>query len=169
MVQTKFIGFFEVSLLFPSIFHKVLEFGVLMLLLFVTHPVSTKYPFWTFLGFKSTTLSFPFKVNVYLLNVRSSIILPFNDIVPLIFLFSNSTLLLSFIAVYKTTQNSSSLLIKISLFLAWGFLSFLIISEEYAIVHLPEFITYITGFTLAGLHIYNKKYCQCNDGDCCVD
>ena len=78
-------------------------------------------------------------------------------------------LLLSFIAVYKTTQNSSSLLIKISLFLAWGFLSFLIISEEYAIVHLPEFITYITGFTLAGLHIYNKKYCQCNDGDCCVD
>lgn len=78
-------------------------------------------------------------------------------------------LLLSLIAVYKTTQNSSSLLIKISLFLAWAFLSFLIISEEYAIVHLPEFITYITGFTLAGLHIYNKKYCQCNDGDCCVD
>ena len=76
---------------------------------------------------------------------------------------------LSFIAVYKTTQHSSNLLIKVSLFISWSCLAFLLISEEFELFHLPEFITYLTGFTLAGLHIYNKKYCQCVDEECCVD
>ena len=76
---------------------------------------------------------------------------------------------LSFIAVYKTTQHSSNLAVKVLLYVLWGFLSFLLISEEFELHHLPEFITYIVGLSLAALHIYNKKYCQCDNGECCVD
>ena len=78
-------------------------------------------------------------------------------------------LLLSFFAVYKTSQNSSNQIVKILLYIFWGILATLLISEEFELFHLPEFIRYSTGLTLAGLHIYNKKYCQCDDEECCVN
>ena len=78
-------------------------------------------------------------------------------------------LTLSFLAVYKSAQNSSSQLIKVLLYVSWSFLAFLLISEEFHLLHLPEPITYFTGFTLAFLHIYNKKYCKCNDQECCIE
>ena len=78
-------------------------------------------------------------------------------------------LCLSFFAVYKTSLNSSSLIIKKLLYVFWGILAFLLLSEGFELFHLPEFITYITGLSLAGLHIYNKKYCQCVDDECCID
>ena len=76
---------------------------------------------------------------------------------------------ISFFAVYKTSKNSSSQMIKTLLYLFWSILAILLISEEFELFHLPEFITYITGLSLAGLHIYNKRYCQCADDECCVD
>ena len=76
---------------------------------------------------------------------------------------------LSFFAIYRSVQNSSNLFIKILLFAFWGLLAFLLITEEFEIFHLPEFLTYGAGITLALLHIYNKKYCKCNDEGCCVD
>ena len=78
-------------------------------------------------------------------------------------------LLLSFFAVYKTSQNSSNQIVKILLYIFWGILATLLISEQFELFHLPEFITYSTGLTLAGLHIYNKKYCQCDDEECCIN
>ena len=78
-------------------------------------------------------------------------------------------LALSFFAVYKTSQNSSNQIVKTLLFVFWGILAILLISEEFELFHLPEFITYLTGLTLAGLHIYNKKHCQCVEDECCVD
>ena len=78
-------------------------------------------------------------------------------------------LALSLFDVYKTSQNSSNQIVKTLLFVFWGILAILLISEEFELFHLPEFITYLTGLTLAGLHIYNKKYCQCVDDECCVD
>ncbi len=76
---------------------------------------------------------------------------------------------ISFFAVYKTSKNSSSQMVKTLLYLFWIILAMLLISEEFELFHLPEFITYITGLSLAGLHIYNKRYCQCADDECCVD
>ena len=66
-------------------------------------------------------------------------------------------------------QNSSNLFIKILLFAFWGLLAFLLITEEFEIFHLPEFLRYAAGITLALLHIYNKKYCKCDGDDWCVD
>ena len=53
------------------------------------------------------------------------------------------------------------------LFASWTSLAFLLISEELELFHLPEALTYASGFSLAFLHVYNKKYCQCDDGTCC--
>ena len=76
---------------------------------------------------------------------------------------------ISFFAVYKTSKNSSSQMVKTFLYLFWSILAMLLISEEFELFHLPEFITYIIGLSLAGLHIYNKRYCQCADDECCID
>jgi hypothetical protein len=84
---------------------------------------------------------------------------------PLNFVF----LLLSFLAINRSIKNSSNQLIKVLFFIFWSILAFLLISEEFEILHLPEVITYATGFSLAFLHIYNKKYCQCADEECCVE
>ena len=84
---------------------------------------------------------------------------------PLNFLF----LSLSFLAIYRSVQNSSSINVKILLYLSWTVLAFLLISEELELFHLPEILTYASGFSLAFLHIYNRKYCQCADEECCVD
>ena len=40
-------------------------------------------------------------------------------------------LLLSFFAVYKTSQNSSNQIVKILLYIFWGILATLLISEEF--------------------------------------
>ena len=76
-------------------------------------------------------------------------------------------LALSLVAISYSAQNSSSQLIKVLLFVSWSFLAFLLISEEFELLHLPEPITYLTGFTLAFLHMYNKKYCKCDGQECC--
>lgn len=76
---------------------------------------------------------------------------------------------LSFFAIYRSIQNSSSNIIKVLLFASWTSLAFLLISEELELFHLPEALTYALGFSLAFLHVYNKKYCQCDDGTCCDD
>jgi hypothetical protein len=84
---------------------------------------------------------------------------------PLNFVF----LLLSFLAINRSIKNSSNQLIKVLFYIFWSILAFLLISEEFEILHLPEVITYATGFSLAFLHIYNKKYCQCADEECCAE
>ena len=76
-------------------------------------------------------------------------------------------LTLSLVSISYSAQNSSSQLMKVLLFVSWSFLAFLLISEEFELLHLPEPITYFTGFTLAFLHMYNKKYCKCDDQECC--
>ena len=57
---------------------------------------------------------------------------------------------------------------KSLLWLGFIFLSTLIINEEIGFYHLPEFATYIAASNLAFLHIYNLKYCQCEDEECCA-
>ena len=62
-----------------------------------------------------------------------------------------------FLLSASSVQNSSNFFVKILLFTFWGLLAFLLITEEFEIFHLPEFLTYGAGITLAFLHIYNKS------------
>lgn len=76
-------------------------------------------------------------------------------------------LLISFLAIYRSTQTTSKAFMKPALWGNWFFLLLLIINEKMTLLHLPDFITYIAATTLASLHLYNLKYCQCKDENCC--
>ncbi len=75
---------------------------------------------------------------------------------------------ISFFAVYRSSQNTSSTFIKYALWISWVSLFFLILNEKIQWISLPEIIIYISAITLAILHIYNLKYCQCNNDACCT-
>ena len=78
-------------------------------------------------------------------------------------------LLISFIAVYFSIKKSTKLFVKIFLMIFWLSLSFLIINEGLEGFHFPEIFTYISASLLSVFHIYNLKYCTCNEDDeCCV-
>ena len=76
-------------------------------------------------------------------------------------------IVVSFFAVNRTVKNSSNQLVKSLLRVSWVLLSALILNEEFEIMHMPELLTYFAGISLASLHIYNLKYCQCEDENCC--
>ena len=76
-------------------------------------------------------------------------------------------LLISFIAIYYSVKNSSNFLVKVLLYLFWLLLSALIINEGLSIFPVPELYTYISALSLSSLHIYNLKYCRCDDDECC--
>ena len=76
-------------------------------------------------------------------------------------------IVVSFFAVFRTVKNSSNQLVKSLLWVSWVLLSALILNEEFEIMHMPELLTYFAGISLASLHIYNLKYCQCEDENCC--
>ena len=70
-------------------------------------------------------------------------------------------LMISLLAVYFSAKNTYKSYIKYALWICFTILFILILNEKTKWIHLPETIVYITAFTLAALHIYNLKYCQC--------
>ncbi|MBN08764.1 MAG: hypothetical protein CMC79_00095 [Flavobacteriaceae bacterium] len=82
--------------------------------------------------------------------------------------FNYLFILVSFIAIFRSVENSSNIIIKGCLSSVWFFLCLLILNEEFEIISLSEFYTYTFAFTLGSLHIYNLKYCRCKDDNCCT-
>jgi len=76
-------------------------------------------------------------------------------------------LIISFVAVYRSTQTSAKKMMKIALWVSWAALVIVIMNEKLELLHLPEVITYIIAATLIVLHIYNLNYCQCKNDKCC--
>ena len=70
-------------------------------------------------------------------------------------------LLISFVMVYFSAQNTSKSLMKYFFWSSWFLLFGMIMNEKGEILQLPEYITYGTAILLAGIHFYNLKYCQC--------
>jgi len=75
-------------------------------------------------------------------------------------------LTISFISIYQSTKTTTQDAMKPILWSLWCLLSFLIINEKIHLLEIPETISYITAITLAFFHIYNLRYCQC-DEKCC--
>lgn len=78
-------------------------------------------------------------------------------------------LVISFIAVYQSTQTTSKNWIKHVLWFSWFFLFVVIINEKIAWFSFSEELIYIPAFSLIALHLYNRKYCQCNTDKCCTN
>ena len=77
-------------------------------------------------------------------------------------------LIISFAAVYFAAKNSSKAWVKVTFYVLFGLLSFFIINEHFGDLELHRLFLYTPAFLLFVLHLYNKKYCQCED-NCCVE
>jgi hypothetical protein len=77
-------------------------------------------------------------------------------------------LLISFVAIYRSTKTTSKKIMKPALWVSWFLLSFLIVNEKMTLLNLSEYFTYIIATALAALHLYNLKYCQCKNDNCCI-
>lgn len=78
-------------------------------------------------------------------------------------------LIISFFAIYHSTKTTTSKWIKPALWISWAVLFFIIVNEKMRWLPLHENLIYIPALTLIALHIYNKKYCQCNVNTCCAN
>jgi len=75
-------------------------------------------------------------------------------------------IVISFFAIYFSVKTSTKNWIKYALVANWIFLTFIILNEKFEILHLAEAWVYLPALSLVALHLYNRKYCQCKDGQC---
>ena len=74
----------------------------------------------------------------------------------------------SLIAVNRSTKKTTSKIIKPIFWISWGFLFFVLFNEEVKFIELPELVSYLSALNLAGIHVYNLKFCGCKDENCCT-
>ena len=77
--------------------------------------------------------------------------------------------IISFFAIFRSTQTSTNKNIKIALWTSWSIFFILIMNKAIPLYYINPNFVYATGITLAILHIYNLKYCQCKDEKCCAN
>ena len=77
-------------------------------------------------------------------------------------------IIISFFAIYRSTTTTSKKFMIYLFWINWTILFLLITNEKFELFKIPEIMTYISAISLAGLHLYNFKYCKCNDDDCCA-
>lgn len=76
---------------------------------------------------------------------------------------------ISFFAILRSTQTSSNKIIKIALWITWFLFFISIMNKAIQLFYINQNITYSAGITLALLHLYNLKYCQCDNEKCCLN
>lgn len=77
-------------------------------------------------------------------------------------------LTISFFSIRHSNQTSQSNTIKYSLWTCWVLLLCLILNESIDMFLFSKNILYFIAILLASLHIYNLRYCKCNDNKCCI-
>lgn len=77
-------------------------------------------------------------------------------------------IVISFFAILRSTQTSSNKMIKIALWTTWFLFFISIINKTIGLFYVNPNFTYATGIILASLHLYNLKYCQCENDTCCT-
>lgn len=75
---------------------------------------------------------------------------------------------ISLIAVFYSGRTTSKKWIQKALWICWGVLVFVLLNEKYSWIYIAEVLNYLPALALIGLHLYNRKYCQCEEDQCCV-
>ncbi len=78
-------------------------------------------------------------------------------------------IVVSFVAIYFTTKNTTVNWVKIALWSGWTLLLFAVINETLQVILLSELFIYVPAIAIVLLHIYNLKYCKCADNTCCTN
>ena len=78
-------------------------------------------------------------------------------------------LVVSFFAVYRSVQTTSRGYMKPLFWASWIILALILINEQVHVIHLAEVFSYAAALLLVGLHLYNQKYCKCDNDHCCAE
>ena len=78
-------------------------------------------------------------------------------------------LIISFFAVYQTTQTTTKSYMKPILWTCWMILFSIIVNQSISWIAMSDNPKYVAAFLLASFHIYNLKYCQCKNDKCCAN
>lgn len=76
-------------------------------------------------------------------------------------------LVISFGAVFWSSRNTSKKWMPYFMIASWLGLAVVILNEKLGMVLIPEEAIYLPALSLVGLHLYNRRYCQCADEECC--
>jgi len=77
-------------------------------------------------------------------------------------------LLVSLVAVYWAAKKTPRQWMKVALSASWVFLAIVIFNERIEGFHLAEAWIYVPAISLVILHLYNWRYCQCQDETYCT-
>ena len=78
-------------------------------------------------------------------------------------------LCVSFLAVVYAAKTTAKQWVGYALWSSWIALTAVIFNEKQGWLHLPEVLNYIPALLLIFFHLYNRRYCQCEDENCCID
>lgn len=78
-------------------------------------------------------------------------------------------LLISAVAIYKSSTSVTKKWIKIMLWISWFMLFFVIINEKIEWLKIPESAIYIPSISLIFSHWYGGMFCQCKKEECCIN
>ena len=78
-------------------------------------------------------------------------------------------IVISFFAIYRSTQTSINRKIKIALWMTWFIFFISILNKTAQLFYISNYFIYAAGIILALLHLYNLNYCQCKGENCCVN
>ncbi len=76
-------------------------------------------------------------------------------------------LIISVFAINQTSKQTTSDWITYGLLINWVGMLFFIVNGKQEWLHLNGNLKFIPAFGLIGLHLYNLRYCQCKDQNCC--
>lgn len=74
----------------------------------------------------------------------------------------------SLLAIFWSVKTTSKNWIKYALWISWGLLFFVIMNERFALMTINKYLGYVPALLLVSLHLYNRRYCQCNEDKCCT-
>lgn len=77
-------------------------------------------------------------------------------------------LVVSFFAVNQSVKTTSKSFMKPLLWINWSLLCLVLVNEKMHWLSLSEYVTYTFAISLAVIHLYNLKYCQCKSTTCCA-
>ena len=75
-------------------------------------------------------------------------------------------LLISFFAIFHTTNSSTSLWLRIFFWTTWTILLFSIVDHSFNYHIFPKNFSYFPGLTIVALHFYNLKINKCENNNC---
>lgn len=76
-------------------------------------------------------------------------------------------LVVSFFAVYHSAKNTSKQWVKPALWISLTALFFVVFNDNINLIHINNYLLYLPVIALILLHLYNRKYCQCDQDSCC--